>query len=86
MSSTTTAEQLYTAGTYLQKNPLWHTEESLWKAERVMRMLNRQTIAPKSICEVGCGAGEVLKQLQRRLTSHGELLGCNIAFLEGERS
>jgi len=79
MSSTTTAEQLYTAGTYLQKNPLWHTEESAWKAENVMRMLNRQTIAPESICEVGCGAGEVLKQLQKRLTSDCDLLGCDIS-------
>jgi hypothetical protein len=79
MGSTTTAEQLYTAGTYLQKNPLWHTEESFWKAEQVMRMLDQQTIVPKTICEVGCGAGEVLKQLQQRLNSDCGLLGCDIS-------
>jgi hypothetical protein len=26
------AEELYTTGVYLEKNPLWHTEESVWKA------------------------------------------------------
>jgi SAM-dependent methyltransferase len=79
MSRTTTAEQLYTGGTYLEKNPLWHTEESLWKVEQVMRLLGRQKIVPRTICEVGCGAGEVLKQLQRRLTSDCDLLGCDIS-------
>jgi SAM-dependent methyltransferase len=79
MGNTTTAEELYTTGTYLEKNPLWHTEESPWKAEQVMRMLNRQKIVPKTICEVGCGAGEVLKQLQQKLTNECDLLGCDIS-------
>ena len=79
MGITTTAEQLYMAGTYLERNALWHTEESLWKAEEVMRMLNRQAIAPRTICEVGCGAGEVLKQLQQRLNNDCDLLGCDVS-------
>lgn len=79
MANSTTAAELYTAGAYLQENPLWHTEESFWKAEQVMRMLDRQKIAPKRICEVGCGAGEVLKQLQQRLNSDCHLLGCDIS-------
>ena len=65
MSNTTV--ELYTTCTYLEKNPLWHTEESCWKAEQVLRMINRHKIVPRTICEVGCGAGEVLKQLQQRL-------------------
>lgn len=73
------AEEFYTTGTYLEKNPLWHTEESLWKAEHLMRMLNRHAIVPKTICEVGCGAGEVLKQLQQRLPNDCDLLGCDVA-------
>ena len=63
----------------MEKNPFWHMEESPWKAKHVMRMLNRQRIVPKTICEVGCGAGEVLKQLQQRLTEDCELLGCDIS-------
>jgi hypothetical protein len=76
MADTTTAEELYTTGSYLEKNPLWHTEESVWQAEQVMRLLGRQKIVPGTICEVGCGAGEVLKQLQQRLPDDCGLLGC----------
>jgi 2-polyprenyl-3-methyl-5-hydroxy-6-metoxy-1,4-benzoquinol methylase len=79
MENATTAEARYTSGTYLEKNPLWHTEESPWKAEQVTRMLNRQAIAPTTICEVGCGAGEVLKQLQQRLTDDCDFLGCDVS-------
>ena len=55
---------LYTSGDYREKNPLWHVEESPWKARQIHRMLARHRIAPRTICEVGCGAGEVLRQLQ----------------------
>jgi len=79
MGNTISTEELYTTGTYLEKNPLWHTEESPWKAEQVLRMLHRQMIAPRTICEVGCGAGEVLKQLQQRLTNDCDLLGCDVS-------
>lgn len=79
MENTTAAEARYTSGSYLEKNPLWHTEESLWKAELVMRMLNRRGIVPRTICEVGCGAGEVLRQLQLRLGGDCELLGCDVS-------
>src|ERR1700680_1824514 len=32
-----------------------------------MRMLMRNGITPETVCEVGCGAGEVLKQLQEKM-------------------
>src|SRR6266704_1242423 len=51
---------LYTSGEYLQKNPLWHADESPWKAKYVLQMIARNKIAPKTVCDVGCGAGEVL--------------------------
>src|SRR5437773_4140586 len=74
-----TAAEFYTTSSYLEKNPLWHTEESCWKAEHVLRMINRHKIAPRTICEVGCGAGEVLKQLQHRLDKECDFLGCDIS-------
>ena len=79
VDNTTTAETRYTSGSYLEKNPLWHTEESPWKAEQVTRILNRQKIVPRTICEVGCGAGEVLRQLQLRLNGDCDMLGCDIS-------
>lgn len=60
-------EEMYTSGEYLAKNPTWHVEESPWKAQQTMRMLARNHLAPETICEIGCGAGEVLKQLQQKM-------------------
>src|ERR1035437_3403242 len=58
-------ENIYTKenGEYLMNNPTWHVEHSSWKAKQIMKMLNRNPIKPKSIVEVGCGAGEILNQL-----------------------
>lgn len=60
-------ESIYTTGEYLQKNPNWHVEESPWKSTQILRMLAQNNIAPRTICEVGCGAGEVLRQLQKNM-------------------
>ena len=57
-------EEVYRHGNYLEKNPTWHVEDSAWKAKQVIRMMKRNNIVPKTICEVGCGTGEILKQLQ----------------------
>jgi SAM-dependent methyltransferase len=54
-------KELYTSGEYLEKNPLWHADESPWKAKYVLQMMARNGIAPKTICDVGCGAGETLR-------------------------
>lgn len=61
------SRKLYEDGEYLQRNPGWHVEESHWKAKQILRILDRNRLAPKTICDVGCGAGEVLRQLQARL-------------------
>jgi SAM-dependent methyltransferase len=53
---------------YLQTNPTWHVEDSPWKASQILKMLERNKLQPKSVVEVGCGAGEILNQLQQRLT------------------
>ncbi len=57
-------QNLYTSGDYLTKNPLWHADESPWKAKYVLQMMRRNNIAPKTICDIGCGTGEVLRLLQ----------------------
>jgi ubiquinone/menaquinone biosynthesis C-methylase UbiE len=58
------AENQYASGEYLERNPTWHVEESEWKARQVLRMLEKHRITPQTVAEVGCGAGEVLRQLQ----------------------
>jgi SAM-dependent methyltransferase len=60
-------EKLYTSGEYFKNNPTWDAEDSPWKASQIMRMIERNSIRPKTICEVGCGAGEILAELQRMM-------------------
>ncbi len=55
----------YTDGRYMQDNPSWHVEDSPWKADHILKMLKKNQLQPTSFCEVGCGAGEVLGQLQK---------------------
>lgn len=54
---------IYTDGEYIRKNPSWHVEDSPWKAQQVIRILKRNSVAPKTIAEVGCGAGEVIRRV-----------------------
>jgi SAM-dependent methyltransferase len=65
----------YATGAYLQVNSTWHVEDSAWKARQVISMLKRHQLEPSRICDVGCGAGEVLSQLQNRLDSATTLVG-----------
>ncbi len=53
----------YTDGSYLQNNPTWGVEDSPWKATQISTILRKNRITPKKIGEIGCGAGEILKQL-----------------------
>ena len=59
------SEKIYTEenGEYLLNNPSWHVEDSPWKAKQILKMLSRNPVNPKSIAEIGCGAGEILNQL-----------------------
>ena len=70
---------IYDDGRYLEKNPLWHVEESPWKAKQILRLMKRNSLAPRAICEVGCGAGEVLKQLQENMPGDCMFYGYEIS-------
>jgi 2-polyprenyl-3-methyl-5-hydroxy-6-metoxy-1,4-benzoquinol methylase len=70
---------VYQDGRYLARNPNWHTEDSAWKAGQVIAVMTANQLTPSSICEVGCGAGEVLNELHRRLPSHIRFYGYEIA-------
>ena len=54
----------YINGDYLGKNPDWHRSDSLWKATRIKAILKDGGVEPRSICEVGCGAGGVLVHMK----------------------
>jgi len=56
----------YLDGSYSEKNPSFHVEDSAWKAEQIWSMMEANDLLPSSVCEVGCGAGEILVQLESR--------------------
>lgn len=78
-SGESAAGNLYTGGGYLEKNPLWHVDESPFKVEQILRMLRKNRLEPKTICEVGCGAGEVLKLLRERMEETCDFRGYDIS-------
>ena len=71
--------ELYTEGAYLEQNPDWHASDSEWKATQILGMLARNDVRAASICEVGCGAGEILRQLHDRLEHRPSLTGYEIS-------
>lgn len=69
----------FITGQYLEKVPHWHTDDSLWKASCCQRMLQRNRLTPRLIAEVGCGTGEVLRQLQLKMDPQCRFIGYDIA-------
>jgi len=55
---------IYETGEYLQSTgQTWHSEDSLWKAEQILRIIQNNDLHPNSIVELGCGAGQILAEL-----------------------
>lgn len=79
MIVSTKKEDIYTAGKYLANNPTWHEEDSPWKARHIVKMLSQNNLQPQSICEVGCGAGEILNQLYHMLPDNVSFSGFEIS-------
>lgn len=69
----------YLDGTYLQQNPGWHVADSPWKVQQILRILNRNQIVPRTIYELGCGAGEILRVMQQSLDATCELWGTDVS-------
>lgn len=72
-------ENVYVNGEHLEKNPDWHIYASAWKAKHVLRLLKRHEIAPHTVGEAGCGAGEVLRRLQLNLPPDSIFSGYDIS-------
>ena len=70
---------LYSSGEYAARNPQWHQEHSQWKAMQVRRMLEKHSIRPTRLAEVGCGAGGILECLHRQLMPQPDCVGYEIS-------
>ncbi|MFN3969308.1 class I SAM-dependent methyltransferase [Flavobacterium sp.] len=75
------ANKIYTDNNseYLKNNPTWHTEDSAWKATQITKLLKRNELNPKTIAEIGCGAGEILNQLHLSMPNDVNLTGFDIS-------
>lgn len=60
---------MYRDGSYLRNNETWHVEDSPWKARQIVQLLARNRLEFASFCEVGCGVGEILRQLSAVFTA-----------------
>jgi 2-polyprenyl-3-methyl-5-hydroxy-6-metoxy-1,4-benzoquinol methylase len=72
-------QNIYTDGTYLAKNPSYDVGDSPWKAQQILKMIRKNNLQLNSICEVGCGAGEILRQLQLNLPDSISYQGYDIS-------
>jgi len=54
-------------------------EESPFKAKYIREILRRNNLSPKTVSEAGCGAGEVLRQLQLQMAADREFWGYEIS-------
>lgn len=70
---------VYKDGSYLEKNPTWHVEESPFKVKYILQVLRRSSLDIHSVCEAGCGVGEVLRLLQLELPQDVEFTGYDIS-------
>lgn len=57
---------IYEDGTYLAANEDWHAADSPFKANWIDAILTKHFMNPRSIAEIGCGAGGILLELQKR--------------------
>jgi methyltransferase family protein len=68
----------YMESDYIEHNPNWDMEDSPWKANKVVTLLRKHDVEPKTICEVGCGAGGVLGAIKSEF-KNTKLTGFDIA-------
>src|SRR5205085_11039987 len=64
---------------YLHNNPTWHEEDGPFKVSKIIKLLERNPIAFQTVCEIGCGSGEILVQLEPKLPGVTNLFGYDIS-------
>jgi 2-polyprenyl-3-methyl-5-hydroxy-6-metoxy-1,4-benzoquinol methylase len=78
MSDIASIQKRYQSADYISRNPSWDVEDSPWKARKVRELLDANRIVPKSMVDVGCGAGSVLVQMMS-VYPKAQLTGYDIA-------
>lgn len=71
--------QQYTDGSYLQKHPDWDEADTAWKAQQIVTIIRRNGLTPRSIIDVGCGAGGIVAELCRELGQAIRFVGYDVS-------
>src|SRR6476646_1992576 len=79
MKIATNEENIYRTGEYVERNPTYHVEDSAWKAAQILQMIRKHELNPRTVCEIGCGAGEILRVLQQEMPTTTQFFGYEIS-------
>ena len=63
----------YTNGVYLEKVKDWHVSDFPWKASNVFHMIEKHSLSVHTVYDIGCGAGEILVELQKKIDPAAKL-------------
>jgi len=58
--------QIYYDGEYLRQNPGWGAEDAGWKTAIIDSLLKKNGVSFQQVVELGCGSGEILRELAKR--------------------
>jgi len=72
-------KDIYNDYTYLKNNPGWHEEDAPFKAVEILKLLKKIEGAFKTVCDIGCGTGEILVQLSKKLAADIRFYGFDIS-------
>jgi SAM-dependent methyltransferase len=74
-------DSIYTDGSYKSlTGGTWHLEDAPYKAAWIMQMLAKHPdFKPSTVCEIGCGAGGILVELQKTLPAGSRFTGYEIS-------
>lgn len=57
--------EMYETDVYADRNPTWHEGDASWKAAQIEKLMRRHRLEASTICEIGCGTGDILLNLER---------------------
>lgn len=73
------SDNLYTGSEYFKKNPTWDDDTTGWKAGLISELIDKNKIQFKTVVEVGCGAGGILRYLYSKYPHAASWKGFDIS-------
>ncbi len=70
-----TVADIYKDGRYAANNPGCGEENAVWKAGQVLRIMEKNSVKPQTVCEIGCGSGGILEYMQSVMPAEVQFTG-----------